>query len=162
MGQEPAGPEGGQEPTQQVQEPKNGGGQEPQTFDREYVEKIRSEAAENRTERKKLEARLKEIEDRDKSDLEKATEAATTAEKRAAAAEAKAARIDVCLEVGLDPKHAGRLQGQTPEELKQDAEEFKKTLVVEAGGTGFDGGAREKSAPTGGMDAVIRRAGGRR
>jgi len=161
MGQEPAGTEGGQEPAPTTQEPANGGGKEPQTFDEAYVKEIRAEAARYRTSAKELADRLKEFEDRDKSDLEKLTDTATTAEQRAAKAEARLARIDVCHEVGLDPKHAGRLQGSTPEELKQDAEEFRKALGGEAR-VAFDGGAREKSAPTGGMDAVIRRAGGRR
>lgn len=158
MGQEPAGPEGGQEPTQQQQqEPKNGGGQEPQTFSREYVEQLRAEAAKHRTEAKERADKLKEIEDRDKSDLEKANETAAEAAQRAETATAKLARYEACVAAGLDIKHAGRLQGSTPDELKKDAEEFKKTLGDQQSTT-FDGGARERSAPAGGMDGAIRKA----
>jgi pyruvate/2-oxoglutarate dehydrogenase complex dihydrolipoamide acyltransferase (E2) component len=52
---------------------------EPDTFDRAYVTKIREEAAANRVKAKELEAKLKEYEDRDLSEIDKAKKDAEAA-----------------------------------------------------------------------------------
>lgn len=49
---------------------------------------------------------------------------AKDAEDRAAKAEAHAMRLEVGYELGLPPKLAARLKGDTPEELQADAEEL--------------------------------------
>lgn len=46
------------------------------------------------------------------------------AEDRAAKAEAKAARLEIALELGIPANIAHRLQGDTPEELRADAEDL--------------------------------------
>lgn len=72
-----------------------------------------------------LEAKLKEYEDRDKSETEKLSERVAAAEKRAADAEAKAARAEVAIVSKLTEAQASRLRGTTREELLADAEAMK-------------------------------------
>ncbi len=73
--------------------------------------------------------KLKEIEDRDKTDSEKLTERLTTAEKRAIEAEHRALRLEVAAGKGLTPIQAKRLVGATQEELEADADELLATFV---------------------------------
>lgn len=68
--------------------------------------------------------RLKDLEDSDKSEVEKLRESATAAERRASEAEAKALRAEVAHEKGLSPAQAKRLIGSTREELESDADEL--------------------------------------
>ena len=75
-----------------------------------------------------LEARLKEFEDRDKTETTRAVERAEAAEKAAAAAEARALRLEVASEKGLTPAQAKRLVGETREELEADASELLDTF----------------------------------
>lgn len=63
--------------------------------------------------------RLREIEDADKSEAEKATARAEAAEKRAAEAEAKALRADIATEKNVP---AALLSGSTREELEKSAD----------------------------------------
>jgi hypothetical protein len=69
-------------------------------------------------------SKLKELEDADKSDVEKLTSRATEAEKRAADAESRALRYEVAHEKGLTPAQAKRLIGTNREELEADADEL--------------------------------------
>jgi hypothetical protein len=85
--------------------------------------------------------RLKEIEDRDKSDGEKLTERITAAEKRAEEAEHRALRLEVATAKGLTAAQAKRLVGTTTEELEADADELLTSFKSE-------GGAPPPSKPT--------------
>jgi hypothetical protein len=69
-------------------------------------------------------AKLKELEDRDKSDSEKLTERIAAAEKRADDAEAKALRLEVATAKGLTATQARRLVGTTQDELEADADDL--------------------------------------
>lgn len=82
--------------------------------------------------------RLKEIEDRDKSEGEKLTDRATAAEKRAVDAEARALRLEVAAAKGLTPGQAKRLAGTTKEELEADAEELLSDFAPINGGEDTD------------------------
>lgn len=107
-------------------EPKNPLPDDPAVL-RAELEKVRKEAANYRTKAKELEPlaqRLKEFEDRDKSEGEKFTERLSAAEKRAEAAEQKALRLEVAASKGLSPTQAKRLVGATREELEADADEI--------------------------------------
>lgn len=75
-----------------------------------------------------LEARLKEFEDRDKTETTRAVERAEAAEKAAAAAEARALRLEIAAEKGLTPAQAKRLVGESREELEADANELLETF----------------------------------
>jgi hypothetical protein len=116
-----------------------------------------------KAERKKAEdlaSRIRELEDRDKTETEKLGERASTAERRAEEAELRALRFEVAAAKGVPLQQAHRLAGGTREELERDADEFLASLTP-ATVPDFDGGARQ-SAPTGDMDALIRRTAGRR
>lgn len=71
-----------------------------------------------------LRLKVKELEDRDKTEAEKVTERLTQAEQRAAAAEANLLRMQVAAEKGLTPAQAKRLVGSSREELEADADEL--------------------------------------
>lgn len=71
-----------------------------------------------------LRLKLKEIEDRDKSEAEKLAERAATAERRVAEVEAKALRSEIALKKGLTPSQAKRLVGSTEDELMADADDL--------------------------------------
>ena len=75
-----------------------------------------------------LEARLKEFEDRDKTESTRAIERAEAAEKAAAAAEARALRLEIASENGLTAAQAKRLVGETREDLEADAKELLETF----------------------------------
>lgn len=80
--------------------------------------------------------KLKELEDRDKSETDKLKDSLTVAEKRAEDAEARALRLEVAAEKGLTLAQAKRLVGATKEELEADAEELMQSF----GATGNGGG----------------------
>jgi cell division septum initiation protein DivIVA len=107
-----------------------------------------------------LEARLKEFEDRDKTETTRAVERAEAAEKAAAAAESRALRLEIAAEKGLTPAQAKRLVGETREELEADASELLETFkpasaeddshesVTESLDLGNRGGAPKKGKST--------------
>lgn len=75
-----------------------------------------------------LRLKLKEFEDRDKSELERLTERAEAAEKAAIAAEVQSLRLEIAAEKGLTPAQAKRLVGDTRDELEADAQELLETF----------------------------------
>lgn len=75
-------------------------------------------------EAEKLRLKLKEYEDRDKSELEKLAESQAAAERRAIEAEMRALRLEVAAEKGLTASQAKRLVGSSREDLEADAEEI--------------------------------------
>lgn len=89
-----------------------------------------------------LRAKLREHEDRNKTDEQKLTERA----ERADAAEAKALRYEVAAAKGIDLRLALRLTGSTREELEADADTLKGLVKSETPSPDLDGGAR-KTAP---------------
>lgn len=82
--------------------------------------------------------RLGELEDANKSEVQRERDKAAAAEARAAQAETRIARLEVAAEKGLGPKLAARLVGSTREELEADADELLAQLKGDgkpAGGT---------------------------
>jgi hypothetical protein len=75
-----------------------------------------------------LRLKLKEFEDRDKTELERLTERAEAAERAVAETEGRALRLEVAAEQGLNPAQAKRLVGSTREELEADAKELLATF----------------------------------
>lgn len=65
--------------------------------------------------------RLDELEEANKSETQKLADKATEAEKRAAAAEAKALKYEVAAELGIKAKHMKYLAGATKEEIEESA-----------------------------------------
>lgn len=72
--------------------------------------------------------RLAELEDGNKSEIEKALADKQAAEDRAAAAELNLARTNVALRKGLTEAQAKRLQGATEEDLEADADDLLALL----------------------------------
>jgi hypothetical protein len=141
-------PAGGQEPaaTKEGQEPKGEPTGTPETFDKEYVSKLRSEAADWRVKAQQAAERLEEREEADKSELEKAQGKVSKAEERARTAEAALLRFQVATEKQLPKELVPRLRGDTREELEADADDLLalvKSRTDENGKPDFDGGARE-------------------
>jgi septal ring factor EnvC (AmiA/AmiB activator) len=146
----------GQEPEQTDEQPEVGDdGQEPdkpKTFSEDYVKRLRREGAANRKRLAEQEARLREFEDRDKSELDKLTEALAAQTERASTAELKLTRFEVAADRGLDLAVAEKwLNGETREEIEERADELTKLLAEQqkdtrngrsGGSGGFDGGAR--------------------
>jgi len=102
--------------TQVVETPPEG---EPKTFDAEYVEKLRKEAAKYRTEAKAnagAAQRLAEIEEANKTEAEKAAERLAKAEQTAKDAEARVLRREVALEHKLGKDDAALLDSITDED----------------------------------------------
>jgi hypothetical protein len=166
-GQEPA-PGEGQEPTGagQTQE-----GQESQgtTYSDTYVRQLRREAAGLRGKLSEAEDKLQEREEADKSESQRLTERAASAEGRAAEAELRLLRFEVAAEAGLDAKAVQFLTGATREELEHRAEELRKLLEDrgQPAAVGFDGGARKpapasKGSPGEEHNALLLQALGRR
>ena len=88
----------------QEQQPQEGA-QEPETFDAEYVAKLRKEAAKYRTEAKaNAEAvkRLSDIEEQSKTDAQRQSERLADLEKRYADAEVRALRANIASEHGIN------------------------------------------------------------
>lgn len=110
-----------------------------------------------------LRLKLKEFEDKEKTEAEKVAERLTAAEERAAKAERDLLRHRVAVAKGLPSELADRLQGDDEEAMSEDAERLLVVVKPKLPGSGsFDGGAREKSAPEGGdMNQLLRRAAGR-
>jgi len=75
-----------------------------------------------------LEARLKAIEDKDKTETQRAADTATKAEAARVAAEARADRLEVAMAKGLTPGQAKRLQGANRAELEADADDLLESF----------------------------------
>lgn len=121
---------------------------------RAQLTKARKEAATYRTKVRELEplaSKAKELEDRDKSDLEKLTARAEQAERQRAEVEARALRLEVAFDKGLTPAQAKRLVGADRAELEADAEEILRDFpALKPDGRpkgNADLGGREKAAP---------------
>lgn len=87
--------------------------------------------------RQALEAKVREFDDKGKSESERLTARLADAEKRAETAEGKALRFEVASAKGLTHAQAKRLVGSTKDELEADADELLETF----GGT-------DRKAPT--------------
>lgn len=118
--------------------------------DEAYVKSLRHEAADNRKALEAANAKLAELEDRDRSDLEKAQRKIADAQKRvdeavtrAERAEAYVVRQQVAVERDFKASAVPLLHGTTREEIEASAD----ALVAwakdnEKQPLGFDGGAR--------------------
>lgn len=92
------------------------------TFDEAYVKKLREEAAGYRT-------KLKEFEDRDKTELEKLQERATLAEQELEKARREQSRLSVATRHGIPAEHLDLLHGDTEEALEAQAQKIA-TLIA--------------------------------
>jgi hypothetical protein len=109
-----------------------------------------------------LTAKLQQYEDAKKSDLDKLTDRATTAEATAASATAKLLRYEVAAKKKLPAEWAARLQGSTSEELEADADQLLEALGAQQqrNTPSYDGGVRKPAAAPTDMNALIRQRAG--
>lgn len=125
------------EPAQPAEPQEGQQGKQPETFDAEYVAKLRREAARYRTEAKanaEAAKRLAEIEEAGKSEAEKAAERVAEAERRAAEAEARVLRREIALEHKLDKDDAALLDALTDEDAMRS---LAKRLAAPATGKNY-------------------------
>lgn len=136
-----------------------------ESFDRDYVEKLRRENAAARKRAQEAEQRAKEFEDRDKTEMEKAADRAQQAETRAQDAETRLLRHEIAAAKGVPARLVKYLTGSTREEMEASAGELLEDLGANRpNGDQFDAGRRGGGgAPTGtrSMDDLIRGSRGR-
>jgi hypothetical protein len=94
------------------------------------------------------EKRLAELDEANKTELEKATARAAEAESRASEAEMRAMRAEVAARKGLTAGQAKRLQGETEEELEADADELVAAFKPSEEGSSPNGGGSRQGTPT--------------
>jgi hypothetical protein len=124
---------------------------------------LREERARARAEAKRaaaLEARLKEFEDRDKTESQKLAEARQAAEQRATAAESALARYRVAATKGVPAELVERLRGDTEDELAADADRLLELVGGVRRTPDYDGGARQTAGKPADMNTLIRRQAG--
>jgi len=131
------------------------------------VRKLRAEARRYRLERNDAQAKLKERDDRDKTELQRLQDEAQAATRRAETAELAALRGETAAKFGIPSEDAHRLQGDTREALVEDAKAFAKRLGLDDTGNGggrpdFSSGVRRPVQRPKTMNDVIRQAAGRR
>lgn len=148
----PSDPQPAEQPSEP--EPESPEDEDRDTFDRAYVENLRSEAARYRTAAREAEQNVEALNTR-----------ATAAESRVAELEAelstastRAERVEVAAEVGLPLTLAPRLIGATRDELVEDA---RRLLDDVKPVPSFDGGPRDNADAPVNMSDLIRRAAGR-
>lgn len=129
--------------------------EEPQTFDAEYVRKLRAEAAKYRSDAKAAKDAVDElakIRDAQKTDADRAADALKEAQQAAAEARAETARFKIALEHHLTADDAALLEGVTDEESMQRI--AKRLAAADSGKTRAprpdpnQGGAVKGSAST--------------
>jgi hypothetical protein len=161
--------EGGQDAAPAGQEP--GGGQEPRTFDLEYVQKLRNESASYRTKLSNAEKRLQEIENGQLSEmqkLQKQLEAVTT-ERDGLLRDARQGRISTAASK-LNAKYPDAVARLVPDDadtqeaidaalktIRKDYPDLFRPVVPSVdGGAGANGTPQSQD-----MNAMIRQAAGR-
>jgi hypothetical protein len=112
----------------------------PQTFDAEYVKKLRAEAAKYRTENKALSDKAKQWDEHSeaqKTELERALEKKAEAERRMEELRSEAARSKVASKYDLPLSLSDRLRGSSEEEMEEDAKamlaELEKKYIPKKG-----------------------------
>lgn len=141
MSQEDTPPEG-QEPEAAPtnDEPK---AEKPDSFSREYVEKLRAEAASNRKAAQEAAAKVEEYESANQTELEKLTGKLSKAEESRKAAETKLLRFEVAAEKEVPPQAVDFLVGDNREELEAKADKLLQLVKDKETTPDFDGGARD-------------------
>lgn len=126
---------------------------------RKYVARINRESATRRRELEALQAKLKEREDAEKSELQKAVERAEAAEKRAAQSEIGLMRQRIGLEAKLPPELIDMIQGEDEDAMKAAAGRLAQYVRPNGDLGGGRGGS--PAPPADDMNARIRAAAGR-
>lgn len=105
---------------------------EPKVYDADYVRKLRDEAAKYRTQARENSAaatRLAELEESQKSEIQKANERAEVAERALVAKEAEALRLTVAARHGITGDHLDLLSGADEAELEAKAKKLAALIA---------------------------------
>jgi hypothetical protein len=140
MADEAAGTEAPEAPAEVTLQESEG-----KTFSSDYVKSLRSENAAARKARQELEARLTELEDRDKSEVQKLTGKLSKIEQERDEYRKALIRYEVANEKNVPAKLVPLLTGSTREEIEAQA-----ALILETAkpvDPDFDGGPREPAEP---------------
>lgn len=145
MAQEAPAPAEGEKPAAEAPKPEEAPSEEqPKTFDADYVKTLRGENAQWRIKAQQAEERAQELEDAQKSELEKAQTKAARLEQKAAEAESSLLRFEIAAEKKVPAEALDLLTGSTREELEAKADRLLELVKAKESGTPeFDGGARE-------------------
>jgi hypothetical protein len=118
-------------------------------------------------ERNTLRSEVQKLQDKDKSDAQRLQDERDRERSRADSAESRLWRYEVAADRGIPARLANRLQGQTRDELEQDADRLKQDFGLTGdGGEGarrpvdFDAGVRNGGSKPQGMNDIIRAARG--
>ncbi|MEG8275769.1 hypothetical protein [Streptomyces sp. AHA2] len=107
-----------------------------------------------------LRLKLKQYEDRDKTEAQKLAEGKAEAEREAAAAKQELMRYRVAANKKLPAELADRLKGATEEEMAEDADRLLEVFSAQkAQAPSYDGGVRQTARPTS-MNDLIRHTAG--
>lgn len=109
-----------------------------------------------------LRLKLKEFEDRDKTEVQKLAEARAVAETEASTARTQLLRYEVAAAKKLPAEWAARLQGATREDLEADADSLLEALGAQQqrNTPSYDGGVRPGAPAPTDMNTLIRRQAG--
>jgi len=164
------------EQTEAAEQPPAGSEQAPETFDAEYVAKLRKEAAKYRTDAKAAAAELEKVRTSSMSESEKAVAEAESRGRSAAASDfgkrlaktefdaiAGRRNPDFDTASALEWVDLSRFVGEDGEpDTKAIKAAVERLVPAPAGGTpSFDGGARTTAPAPAGMNGLIRKATGR-
>lgn len=123
------------EVTTEAQQAGSAATEEAKTFDAEYVGKLRAEAAKYRTEAKAnsdAAARLAEIEEANKTEMQKAIERAEAAEKSLAETAAANDRLAVIATHGIPEEFHDLVQGADKDALEASAKKIASLIATSA------------------------------
>lgn len=115
----------------------------------ESKSRVLADLAKERDARQAAEARLKEFEDKDKTELQRLEERAAAAEKAAAERESALLRYRVGAAKGLPADLVERLRGDTEEELLADADALLALIPARGARGAVDQGARDDQSSGG-------------
>lgn len=102
-----------------------------------------------------LRLKLKEFEDRDKTEAQKLAERASAAEGEAATAKQELMRYRIAAKKKLPAELADRLHGATEEEMAEDADKLLE-VFGQRSTPSYDGGVRKPAPAPTDMNALIR------
>lgn len=145
------------EPTTEPQADPEPARDDPKTFDADYVAKLRQEAAKYRNEAKAnadAAKRLAEIEDAQKSEVEKAAERIAELEREATAARREAARFKVASKFGISDEDADLFLTASDEETLTKQAERLAARYEDAGKPRQPKPDRNQGRPTGGSPST--------
>lgn len=117
------------------------------------VEKLKAALRKANKEAEQSRLKLKELEDRDKSDAERLADSNRTLEERAKKAEIDACRMRIAIRKGLTEAQVKRLLGTTEEELEADADELLEAFKTATPEPPSGGRPKERLRPGAVSDA---------